>query len=123
MKRIILSLQLLFLAVLVVACSGGTHPASPVKGLAITPVAEIVDNPQMFADGVVTVRGEVSNSMGVFSTSTFTLTDRTGSIQVYCPSSMAPNEGETVRVKGQVRMVFRFRGNSFCYIKQLKNNK
>ena len=123
MKRIILSIQLLFLAVLVVACGGGASPAHPVKGLVITPIAEIVDNPQMFADGVVTVRGEVSNSMGVFSMSTFTLTDRTGSIQVYCPSSMAPNEGETVRVKGQVRMVFRFRGSSFCYIKQLKNNK
>lgn len=122
MKRIVRMFLLLLLVCLVAACSGKPS-VNPAKTLTVTPIAEIVENPQKFADELVTVRGEVSNSMGLFSLSAFTLTDRTGSISVYCPSTMAPSDGETVRVKGQVHLVFRFRGNSFCYIKQLKNNK
>lgn len=123
MKRFILQLiSFLLLVTIAPACVGHAPTVRPSKNLIVTPIADIVENPQKFADELVTVKGEVSNSMGLFSKSAFTLTDRTGSVTVYCPSSMAPGDGEIVKIRGQVHLLYRFRDNSFCYIKQLKNN-
>ena len=122
MKRFLFLLtSVLIIASAVLSCTGGTPNAKPSKNPLVTSIADIIENPQKYADEVVTVRGEVSNSMGLFSTSAFTLTDRTGSVTVYCPQSMAPLDGETVKIRGQVHLVYRFRGSSFCYIKQIKN--
>lgn len=122
MKHIVLLLVSIMLPVAAaVSCGGNTTPtAKPSSGLFITPIAEIVDNPQKFADGIVAVKGEVSKSFGLFKKSFFTLTDRTGSVKVYCPSSMAPSNGEIVKVEGQVHLVYRFNDRSMCYIKKLE---
>ena len=123
MKRFLLLLTcVLLIAPAVLSCSRSTPNAKTLKNPLVTSISDIVENPQKYADEVVTVRGEVSNSMGLFSTSAFTLTDHTGFVTVYCPHSMAPLDGETVKIRGQVHLVYRFRGSSFCYIKQIKNN-
>ncbi|MBO7415153.1 MAG: hypothetical protein J6U22_01130 [Bacteroidaceae bacterium] len=122
MKRFILRLSiLLILAIVLFSCCGKKSDDMLSKSLFITPITDILDNPQKYEKQLITVEGEVSKSIGLFTKSAFTLTDKTGSVKVYCPSSMAPSDGETVKIKGQVHMVYRFKDYLFCYIKQQKN--
>lgn len=122
MKRFILLPVLAIIALVASACGGKTTAkVSAAKGSLTTPIVDILENPAKYADEIVTVKGEVSSSMGLFSASGFMLSDRTGSIAVYCPKSMAPGEGEAVKIKGTVHLVYRFKDSSFCYIKQIKN--
>lgn len=119
MRRFLFLLSAVFLtALLFLSCAGqATKPGRRARAL-VTPIAQIVDNPQQYADEIVTVKGTVSDPIGLGSTSFFTLTDRTGvSIRIWCPKSMAPNEGEQLKIKGGVHLVFRYRQYSFCYIK------
>ena len=107
-----------------VTSSCGCNSSAKVKsaqGVLTTPIADILENPAKYSDEIVTVKGEVSSSLGLFSSSGFMLSDRTGSIAVYCPKSMAPGEGETVKIRGTVHLVYRFKDNAFCYIKQINN--
>ena len=116
MKRFILLPVLAIIALVASACGGKTTAkVSAAKGSLTTPIVDILENPAKY------VKGEVSSSMGLFSASGFMLSDRTGSIAVYCPKSMAPGEGEAVKIKGTVHLVYRCKDSSFCYIKQIKN--
>jgi len=124
MKRLLLLPTLLAAILAAVSCLCGPAPSSEASSSArglTTPIADILENPARYSDEVVTVKGVVSGSLGVFSSSGFILSDRTGSIAVFCPSSMAPGEGETVKIRGTVHLVYRFKDNSFCYIKQIKS--
>lgn len=96
--------------------SGGSH-----GHVIAIPIGKIIDNPGAYSDRVVTVKGTVSGSAGLFNKSSFRLRDNTGEILVYCSSTMAPRDGETLRVSGTVHLLYRFRGNSLCYIKQTDN--
>lgn len=115
MKRFLL----LLFATLVVSASCGHHePGGSHSLVPATPICKITDNPGAYSDQTVTVKGTVSRSVGVFNTCSFQLTDASGQIRVYCPSSMAPRDGEKIRVSGTVHLLYRFRGSSLCYIKQ-----
>lgn len=117
MKR--LSLFLLLFATLVVSSSCGHHePGGNRTHRLATPIGKITDNPSAYSNQTVTVKGTVSGSAGIFNTSYFHLADASGQILVYCPSSMAPRDGETIRISGTVHLLYRFRGNCLCYIKQ-----
>ena len=76
----------LLTALLLLSCAGqATKPGRRARAL-VTPIAQIVDNPQQYADEIVTVKGTVSDPIGLGSTSFFTLTDRTGvSIRIWRP--------------------------------------
>lgn len=117
MKNI--SFFLLLFATLVVSASCGHHGVGGNHSLAITtPIGKITDNPGAYSDQIVTVKGTVSNSTGLFNTCSFRLSDNSGNILVYCPSTMAPRNGEVVRISGTVHLLYRFGGSSLCYIKQ-----
>ena len=108
----------LLTALLTLSCAGQATKPGRRAGALVTPIADILDNPQHYADKIVTVKGIVTDPLGVGSTSFFTLTDRSGaSIKVWCPKSMAPNEGERLKVNGEVHLVFRYRQYSYSYIK------
>ena len=87
-------------------------------GMLTTPIGEILENPQNFADGTVSIKGVVSNPKGLGSRSVFTLSDRSGEILVYCKHFMAPAAGETIKVQGTVCMPLRYNDHKFVYIKQ-----
>lgn len=120
MKQSVLAIALVVSLAVSVSCSCG-HGTAGKRGLSNvipTPVADILENPQKYADRDVTVKGVVMAPVGVFSLSVYQLYDRTGDITVYSPSSMTPMEGEVVKVTGRVHQVYRFRDHAFCYIKQ-----
>ena len=118
MKKYICFFTLLAALAVSAAC-GHRDSGSPRSHVIATPIGKIVDNPQAYSDEIVTVKGIVSKSTGLFNKSSFTLSDATGDILVYCSSAMAPRDGETLRVSGTVHLLYRFRGSSFCYIKQI----
>lgn len=117
MKKFLYFLTLLAALAVSAAC-GHRDSGNSRSHVIATPIGKIIDNPQAYSDEIVTVKGIVSKSSGLFNKSSFTLSDSTGDILVYCPSSMAPRDGETLRVSGTVHLLYRFRGSSFCYIKQ-----
>lgn len=120
MKQSVLAIALVVSLVVSFSCSCG-HGTAGKRGLRNvipTSVADILDNPQKYADREVTVKGVVMAPAGVFSLSAYQLCDRTGKITVYSPGAMTPMEGEVVRVTGRVHQVYRFRDHAFCYIKQ-----
>jgi hypothetical protein len=120
MKKILITLLLLLCLCLVASCSCGHRSAGAGGGARLfpVPIADIVDNPQQYADRDVTVKGKVWDAYGVGKLTVFTLVDHTGAIAVYSSSSMAPAEGTAVKVTGRVHLVFRFGDRSMCYIKQ-----
>ncbi|MBR6869580.1 MAG: OB-fold nucleic acid binding domain-containing protein [Bacteroidales bacterium] len=121
MKQTLFFLFLLLFATLVVSASCGHHETGGSRSHSIaTPIGKITDNPGAYNDQIVTVKGTVSNSTGLFNTCSFRLRDHSGDILVYCPSTMAPRNGEVVRISGTVHLLYRFGGSSLCYIKQTK---
>lgn len=121
MKKLIIILLVAVLAFVVYAgCSSrsvstGKHARGQFLSI---PIGVILDNPQKYADQEVTVKGTVEGPASLFSLSVYTLSDRTGEITVYSPKSMAPAEGEVLKVTGRVKQLYRFGDHSFCYIKQ-----
>lgn len=124
MKHFIIQLvSLLFLVAVTVSCGNETLAEKSSAGNATThaTIEEVVSNPQRYADRIVSVKGVVCNPIGVSRVSVFTLMDKTGSVKVLAPSTMAPSEGILMKVDGRVHLVYRFHRKSLCYIKQLKN--
>ena len=121
MKNTILLFPFAIVFALVVSASCGHHETGGSRSHSIaTPIGKITDNPGAYTDQIVTVKGTVSNSTGLFNTCSFRLHDHSGDILVYCPSTMAPRNGEVVRISGTVHLLYRFGGSSLCYIKQTK---
>ena len=121
MRNFINIILSILMANMVISCGNHASDDKASGRLFVTSISNVVENPQKYANEPVTLYGEVSGSVGLFRKSVFTLTDNTGSIKVYCPCSMAPSDGQTVKIKGQVHQVYRIKGKSFIYIKQLKD--
>ena len=122
MKKFLMLLLVLVAAVALVSggcsCWKGSPDRHVRRQFVSVPIGVILDNPQKYADQEVTVKGVVVEPTSLLSLTVFILSDRTGDITVYSPKSMAPAEGETLKVTGRVRQLYRFGDHSFCYIKQ-----
>lgn len=70
-----------------------------------TKITDILASPSKYADGLVRVKGKVTESFIVFGQGYFMLADETGAIAVV-PSKTFPKTGEEVTIKGQVKNAF-----------------
>ena len=123
-KKIILLIAAIATLLLSFSCTCEKDPLKTSRrnaGMMTTPIGEILENPQHFADRTVTIKGLVSSPKGLGSRSVFTLSDRTGEIRVYCKHFMAPASGETVKIQGTVCMPLRYNDYKIVYIKQTQN--
>lgn len=121
MKNLLSISAIILCVTLVVSCSCGHRRVAGDRErghLFPVPVADILDNPQRYADRSVTVKGAVLNPVGVGKLTVFSIADSSGEITVYSSSSMAPAEGTVIKVTGRVHLLYRFGDYSLCYIKQ-----
>lgn len=121
MKKLIIIIAL----ALVAAAAGLTtcHSSNkPYKRLdQSVPIEFILSSPQSYAGKTISIKGTVSESMGVFGHSWFVLTDHTGSIHVHGKHYYSPSEGEKIKVEGTVKQRFRFNDyNGIVF--QINNN-
>lgn len=93
--RIILTLLLLSIAL---SCTDG--PLSRT-----TKITDILTSPSKYGDGMVRVKGKVTESFIVFEQGYFIIADETGAIAVV-PSKTFPKTGEEVSIRGQVKNAF-----------------
>lgn len=71
------------------------------------PIGHILSSPQLYDGKTICIKGEVSESTGLFGHSWFLLTDHTGSIHVH-GKVLSPADGEEIKVEGVVKQHFRF---------------
>ena len=76
---------------------------NPLSGT--TKITDILASPSKYADGLVRVKGKVTESFIVFGQGYFMIADGTGAIAVV-PSKTYPKTGEEVTIKGQVKNAF-----------------
>jgi len=93
--RIILTLLLLSIAL---SCTDG--PLSRT-----TKITDILTSPSKYGDGIVRVKGKVTESFIVFGQGYFMIADGTGAIAVV-PSKTYPKVGEEVTIRGHVENAF-----------------
>lgn len=95
-----LSFITLTLASLSILFSCTTGPLS-----GTTKINDILASPSKYSDGLVSVKGKVTESFIFFGQGYFMIADSTGVITVV-PSKTYPKIGENVTIKGQVKNAF-----------------
>ncbi|MCQ2975002.1 MAG: hypothetical protein MJ211_09340 [Bacteroidales bacterium] len=72
-------------------------------------ISEINSEPYKFHGKEVTIKGAVINTTNLLLVKTFKVSDKTGEITVVASQgrSFLPNEGEKIKIKGQVYQAFK----------------
>ncbi len=76
------------------------------RGLQVTDIKTLLDDPSRFDHQVVRVMGDVTKSIGVMGYGAYQVTDHTGAITVVTKENGAPREGAFVGVEGEFRSAF-----------------
>ncbi len=96
-KLFFITLTLVSLSILF-SCTTG-----PLSGT--TKITDILASPSKYSDGLVSVKGKVTESFIVLGQGYFMISDGTGVIAVV-PSKTYPKTGEEVTIRGQVKNAF-----------------
>lgn len=96
-KKLFLTLTLILLS-MTLSCTDGPFSMT-------TNINDILSSPSKYSDGLVRVKGKVTESFIVFGQGYFIIADKTGAIAVV-PSKTYPKIGEEVTIRGQVENAF-----------------
>ncbi len=81
-----------------------------------TSIGDINRDPSRFTGKEITIRGQVSDSVGLLRAGVFQLDDGTGSIWVFSQDFGIPAKDTKVSVTGQVQQGFTFAGKNYGVI-------
>lgn len=84
----------------------------------VTPIGNLLAEPQRYDGREVTVRGDVTRGAGVLGVGAYEVNDGTGSIVVIAQGQGVPAQGSRTRVKGRFESVFSFAGRTVAAIVQ-----
>lgn len=119
MKKI-LTILVIIAAVLFLAGSFSFEDAIVRHTMTVTPIGNLLDNPQNYTNESVYIKGMVTESSGVGCFSVIGLDDDTGSICVICTDYTAPALGNILAIQGKVVQIFRINNKACVFFKKTK---
>jgi hypothetical protein len=83
----------------------------------VTPIGDLLNNPQRYDGKSVKIEGEVREAAGGFGLGAFQVRDKTGTIPVVSSAS-PPRTGSQIGVKGKFESVFTIGTRSLAVIRE-----
>ena len=83
----------------------------------VTPIGNLLNNPERYDGKSVTIEGEVGEAAGGFGLGAFQVRDKTGTIPVVSSAS-PPRTGSQIGVKGKFQSVFTIGTRSLAVIQE-----
>ena len=84
----------------------------------VTPIGDLLAEPQRYSGKEVTVRGDVTRGIGVLGIGAYEIEDDTGSIVVIAQGQGVPAQGSRSKVRGRFESVFSLAGRTVAAIVQ-----